>query len=32
MPNTNFETFYHRMMPQFKPQAEQILTISTPDD
>jgi DICT domain-containing protein len=32
MPNTIFETFYHRMLPLFKPQAEQILTISTPDD
>ncbi len=32
MPNTIFETFYNRMLLLFKPQAEQILTICTPDD
>jgi hypothetical protein len=25
MPNNIFETFYYRMLPLFKPQAEQIL-------
>lgn len=32
MSNEIFETFYYRMMPLFKPQAEQILTISAPED
>ena len=31
MPNNIFETFYYRMLPLFKPQAEQILTISPPE-
>ena len=26
MPNNIFESFYYRMLPLFKPQAEQILT------
>ncbi len=31
MPSNIFETFYYRMLPLFKPQAEQILTISPPE-
>jgi hypothetical protein len=28
MTNNIFETFYYRMLPLFKPQAEQILRVS----